>query len=73
MLDVVLKIAPQELRAPAGNTDFLMELYEMRQTVIAAVKREKEADERRFAKEMAKIEADENARQPAADTRPLDI
>lgn len=69
---MILKIAPQELRAPGGNSDFLMELYDMRQKISAAIKKEKEADERKFAREMAEVEA-KAAGAHGSGERPLDI
>lgn len=57
-LDTVLKIAPQELRAPGGNTDFLMELYEMRVAVAAAIKKEDEANDKKLFEELQDIDAD---------------
>jgi len=57
LLDVILKIAPQELRSPGGNVDFLMELYEMRQQVSAAIKKEGAAGDKKLFKELQDIES----------------
>jgi hypothetical protein len=57
MLDVILKIAPPELRSPGGNIDFLMELYEMRQQVSAAIKKEGAAGDKKLFKELQDIES----------------
>lgn len=72
VLDVILKIAPQELRAPGGNTDFLMDLYDMRQRISEAVKKEREANERSFVREMAAVEKDITG-SLGADTSSLDM